>query len=136
MRRTVTTNRAGQSLVEFALLATVLFTLLIGIFEFGRAYYYYSAIVNAAQEGARYGSVTGVNTTAKRDAIISDVITSTVAVDVTSSNVTISCAGSCSSVGAGGQFTVSVGYTFTAVTPLVPSFQINGQSSMMIDHSP
>src|SRR5437867_972506 len=137
MRRTRPADWQGQALVEFAALASVLFMLLFGILEFGRAAYYYSAVVNGAQEGARYGIVTGVNTAAKRAAIVSKVISSTVAVDVDPSLVTISCPGNaCGSTGAGNLFTVTVNYTFTAVTPLVPSFMLSGHSMMMIDHSP
>src|SRR5438309_7192902 len=137
MRLTSQPNWQGQSLVEFAMLASMLFMLLFGILEFGRAAYYYSAVVNAAQEGARYGIVTGVNTAAKRTAIISNTVQSAVFVDLDPSLVTISCPGNaCGSVGAGSLFTVTVNYTFTAVTPLVPSFMLSGRSMMMIDHSP
>ena len=41
------------------MLASVLFMLLFGILEFGRAAYYYSAVVNAAQEGARAATAEG-----------------------------------------------------------------------------
>ncbi len=50
-------SQAGQSLVEFALLLPVLMLFLMVIFDLGRAAYYYSAINNAAREGARYGAV-------------------------------------------------------------------------------
>jgi Flp pilus assembly protein TadG len=50
-------SQAGQSLVEFALLLPVLVLFLMVIFDLGRAAYYYSAINNAAREGARYGAV-------------------------------------------------------------------------------
>jgi len=50
-------SQAGQSLVEFALLLPILVLFLMVIFDLGRAAYYYSAINNAAREGARYGAV-------------------------------------------------------------------------------
>ena len=43
----------GQDLVEFALIAPVLFLLLLGIMEFGVAVWHYNTIANAAREGAR-----------------------------------------------------------------------------------
>ena len=43
----------GQSMVEFALLSGVLFVLLMGIFDFGRAISAYISIAEAAHEGAR-----------------------------------------------------------------------------------
>ena len=47
----------GQTLVEFALILPVFLFLIVVIFDFGRAVYYYSTIHNAAREGARYGVI-------------------------------------------------------------------------------
>jgi len=47
----------GQSLVELALILPVFILVLVGILDFGRAFYAYNAISNAAREGARYGTV-------------------------------------------------------------------------------
>lgn len=49
----------GQSLVEFALVAPLFFTILFSIIEFGRAVYYVQMLNNAAREGARYAIVHG-----------------------------------------------------------------------------
>jgi hypothetical protein len=43
----------GQSLVEFALILPVFLLLLFGLFDMGRAVYYWSTINNAAREAAR-----------------------------------------------------------------------------------
>jgi Flp pilus assembly protein TadG len=43
----------GQAMVEFALLSVMLFTLVMGIFDFGRAIAVYINIAEAAHEGAR-----------------------------------------------------------------------------------
>src|SRR6266849_5804694 len=43
----------GQAMVEFALLASLLFLLVMGIFDFGRAISVYINIAEAAHEGAR-----------------------------------------------------------------------------------
>jgi len=43
----------GQAMVEFALLSGVLFLLVMGIFDFGRAIAVYINIAEAAHEGAR-----------------------------------------------------------------------------------
>ena len=50
-------SQVGQSLVEFALLLPIMVIFLMVIFDLGRAAYYYSAIHNAAREGARQGAV-------------------------------------------------------------------------------
>jgi len=46
----------GQSLVEFALISVLLFTLLLGIMEMGRFLFIFSQVSAAAQEGVRYGA--------------------------------------------------------------------------------
>jgi Flp pilus assembly protein TadG len=51
--RTLLRLRAGQSMVEFAVLAPIFFLLLLGTIDLGRAVYTYNAISNAAREGAR-----------------------------------------------------------------------------------
>ncbi|NPV08793.1 MAG: pilus assembly protein [Anaerolineae bacterium] len=47
----------GQTLVEFALGAILLFTVVFGIVEFGRVIYAYSVVANSAREGARFAAV-------------------------------------------------------------------------------
>jgi Flp pilus assembly protein TadG len=44
---------AGQSLAEFAILLPILMGVVIGIFEFGRAWNVDQVLTNAAREGAR-----------------------------------------------------------------------------------
>jgi hypothetical protein len=47
----------GQSMVELALTFTILMTLLAGTIDFGRAFFTWLALRDAAQEGASYGSI-------------------------------------------------------------------------------
>ena len=51
------TDDAGQSLVELALALPVLLLILLGLADFGRAFYYTTVITNAAREGAAYLSL-------------------------------------------------------------------------------
>ena len=53
MSRRPVTKDAGQSLVEFAILVPVLMGVVVGIFEFGRAWNVDQVLTNAAREGAR-----------------------------------------------------------------------------------
>ena len=46
----------GQSLVEFALALPLLLVILLGLADFGRAFYYTSAITNAARVGAEFAA--------------------------------------------------------------------------------
>lgn len=50
-------SKNGQSLIEMALLLPVLLLITVVTLDIGRAIYYYSAIYNAAREGARYAIV-------------------------------------------------------------------------------
>jgi hypothetical protein len=53
------TSEQGSTLLEFALVLTVLLTVLFGIMEFSRAMYAYHFLSNAAREATRYASVRG-----------------------------------------------------------------------------
>lgn len=46
----------GQSFVELSVLMTILLVLVAGVADFGRAYYTFLQMRDAAQEGASYGS--------------------------------------------------------------------------------
>lgn len=53
LRRPTDGRRRGAAIVEFALVMPVLFLLLIGIIEFGRALMVQQVLTNASREGAR-----------------------------------------------------------------------------------
>lgn len=53
MRKRFIQRRAGQSMVEFAILAPIFFLLLLGTIDLGRAIYIYNTISDAAREGTR-----------------------------------------------------------------------------------
>lgn len=57
MSRRLVRRDAGQSLAEFAILLPVLMGVLVGIFEFGRAWNIDQVLTNAAREGARLAVV-------------------------------------------------------------------------------
>ena len=65
--------RRGQATVEFALSSVVLVLLLLGLLDFGRAFYFAVRLQDAAREGARvgaqYNAATGVNPNLHDDAI-------------------------------------------------------------------
>jgi Flp pilus assembly protein TadG len=47
----------GQSMVEFAISAIVIILLLVAVADFGRAFFTYLSMRDAAQEGALYGAI-------------------------------------------------------------------------------
>ena len=57
--RTLRQNERGNELVELALVGTLLFTLVFGIMEVGRAMWIYGTVAHLAREGARYAIVRG-----------------------------------------------------------------------------
>ena len=50
-------RHSGQSLVEFALIFPIVFLLIAGFFDLGRAVFYYSSLSNAVREATRYAIV-------------------------------------------------------------------------------
>lgn len=52
-------DKEGQGMVEFALIFPILLLLVLGIFEFGRLIFIYSATATASREAVRYGSAAG-----------------------------------------------------------------------------
>ena len=52
----------GQSMVEFAMSAMIIFTLLVGVADFGRAFFTYLTMRDGAQEGAVFGSFCPLHT--------------------------------------------------------------------------
>ena len=47
----------GQSLIEFALLLPLLLLLIMGLFDIGRAIFYFAVLNNAVREGTRFAIV-------------------------------------------------------------------------------
>lgn len=54
-------DESGAAAVEFGLIATVVFMLMFGIFEFGQFYSQYQVYQGAAREGARVAAARGVD---------------------------------------------------------------------------
>ena len=59
--RSTLRSERGASMVEFALVAPLLFVLLFGIIEFGLILYDQAFITNASREGARYAAMYYIN---------------------------------------------------------------------------
>lgn len=96
MRNRPAPKQTGAALVEFALVVTILFLLLAGTYELGRAFAFYDALSKATRDGARFMSV------AKKATINSSSVSQAKSVVVaaanaakvpgfTSSNVVVTC---------------------------------------------
>lgn len=53
----------AQAMVEFAIVAPILFLMLFGIIEVGRMVFLYASVTNASREAVRYGSAVGYDDT-------------------------------------------------------------------------
>ena len=51
------TSQQGQSLLEFAMTLPLLLLIVLGVIEFGRAYFQYNTLSKAVRQGARYMSM-------------------------------------------------------------------------------
>ncbi len=113
----------GQELVEFALVLILFLVVLMVIFDMGRAVYYYSAIHNAAREGARHGitdpNAGNIQAFAQNVAVGLDIDP---VIGITEDTVT-----------------VSIDYVFVPVTPVLSLFAgensitLHSQATMQIE---
>ena len=124
----------GQSLAEFALILPMMLLVVMGIFDLGRGIYMYSAVHNAAREGARYGAIDHCNATAIQDAARS------VSGDLGSSFTIDTPLKVYSPDGQPERIVVTVRYNFQTVTPLIGSFlgsggniELVGQARQLIE---
>ena len=62
-------HQRGQALVEFALGITFLLILLVGVIDLGRAFFIYISMMDAAQEGAAYGSISPLDVSGIRQRV-------------------------------------------------------------------
>lgn len=129
----------GQALVEFALILPVLVLILMGVFDFGRAFFAYNAISNGAREGARYGVI-------YPDALDLDgppydentIQGKAVAQTFILDEVDVQVSGGASR---GQPITVTVTYGFHAITPVIgriigDPLTLRSSASMIIEQSP
>lgn len=136
----------GATLVEFAIVAPLLFILLFGVVEFARLGYAFSEVWTAAREGARYATVVGdedgngepnfVDCDGIEAAALSKVVIGTLStadVDITyltPLGTSRDCQGGTDptdggDIDTGTEITVSVSGTFNSVVPVIGQF-LNG----------
>lgn len=92
-------RQRGLAVVEFALVLTLLITLMAGIFEFGRAFWFYDALTKATRDGARLmavapkASLTTAVTggVAKTKTQVANAVTAAGVPSFTTANVSVTC---------------------------------------------
>ncbi|MDO8775847.1 MAG: pilus assembly protein [Burkholderiaceae bacterium] len=146
-------RQQGGVVVEFALILTLLISLIAGIFEFGRAFWYYDALTKATRDGARLMSVTdkatlntavtgGIALTKSQVAFaVADTVSGAGVPDFTTDNVEVTCLNAtyddatCTDGTAPGGVRVQiVGYTLT-IGQFIP-FLLGASSSYTAALSP
>jgi Flp pilus assembly protein TadG len=107
----------GQALVEVAIALPILLALLVGIFEFARAYNVQQVITNAAREGAREGvlpdkTTSDVQTVVTGRLADANISTATIAITPDPLDDTVK-------TGTAVSVQVSVNYTFVFIGPIL-----------------
>lgn len=113
--------RRGAAVVEFALVAPLLFLLVFGMIEYGRMVMVQQLLTNASREGARIGVLDG-STTADVSTTVSDYLANA---SVAGSTVTVA-PNPPSSAGFGEPVTVTVSVPFNQVSWLPAPLFLNG----------
>jgi PKD repeat protein len=142
---------AGQALVEFALVIPVMLLMLAIAIDFGRLFFSYIEITNAAREGAAFGAhqpanLTQIQTTAAQETSTQsqggeNAITVSTTCKDSGGTVLASCTlASGGASGAGNTITVNVDEPFTFFTPLigaiVPNLHLTtGSTAVVTDYA-
>jgi Flp pilus assembly protein TadG len=105
----------GQAVVEFALIVPILLLIVMGILDFGRVFYTYEALANAAREGARFCALHPGDANGTKARVAGEL-----GGRVTPDLAATSCP-SASTVAAGDPVSVSASATVDLITPLMGS---------------
>lgn len=125
----------GQSVVEFAMVVPVFLLLLLMAVDFGRLFYTYIQVSNAAREAAAFGATAPTNVAGMQSRAVQeknsqgqgevalDPVTTTCA---NAAGAPITCASAPGGTGAGNTLTVTAHQRFSFLTPLVNGFFSGG----------
>ena len=123
-------GQSGQTLVEFSLILPIFLLLLFALVDFGRGFYTWQVVTNAAREGARAAAVQSDSATVDQKLYgsfctawptASSCALDTTKITVTKTNI---------QGPRGAQATVAVHYNFSFVTPIGPLLALVGGSSV------
>ena len=106
---------SGQALAEVAIALPILLLMLVGIFEFARAYQIQQVVVNAAREGARQGVLQTVDV----DSVTNVVNRYLAGGSISGATIVLTGVGAAAAAGDVTTVQVSVPYTFSLIGPLI-----------------
>jgi Flp pilus assembly protein TadG len=131
----------GATLIETTLVMGVLLAIMFGVVDFGRAFYTYSFVANAARQGARWAIVRGANCTMLNDcnatsAELQTFVQSLSEGGTTASNITATLQYPNGNNSPGSVAEVTVSYPFKFMAPFVSSLTIpmSSTSEMVISN--
>ncbi len=106
---------SGQALAEVAIALPILLLMLVGIFEFARAYQIQQVVVNAAREGARQGVLQGVDVDSAT-AVVNRYLASG---SISGADIVLTGVGGAATAGDVTTVRVSVPYSFSLIGPII-----------------
>lgn len=110
-------DKRGQAMVEFAIVLPLLLILLIGVFEFGRAWNVYHAVTDAARLGARSAVVADPVTT--QDSVYAIIKRALRRASIDTTNTTITLTGWRAGSGTPATVNIQVPYQFVFLKPFM-----------------
>ncbi len=115
--RRIAQSETGQAMVEFALVAPLLMMLVIGVFEFGRAWNVYQVITEAARAGARAAVVADAGVT--QDSVVATIRQGLTRAGLNPSGANISLTGWRAGTGTPASVTIQYAYQFVFLRPFM-----------------
>lgn len=129
-------NDRGGTLLEFGLVMLVFCMFVFGVMDFGRAFYAYNFVNNAASRATRYAIVHGAESSTPVTATdIADYVKGIVPPDINPSDVDVSATWSPNN-DPGSNVRVQVSDNFHFTLPMLPTYglTLTGTSQMVISH--
>ena len=115
--RRIAKSETGQAMVEFALVAPLLMMLVIGVFEFGRAWNVYQVITEAARGGARAAVVADASVT--QDSVVGMIRSGLSRAGLNPDGATIGFTGWRAGTGTPASVTIQYAYRFVFLRPFM-----------------
>jgi Flp pilus assembly protein TadG len=120
---------SGQTMVELAIAASVLFVLLFAIIEMGIVIYDYNMVCSAAREAVRYAIVHPTDSSGIKNAAINS------APFLSTSNITVNTSVTDPNSATNKDAQVTISYPYTLQIPLVPSISLTLSSTSQMMRS-
>lgn len=121
-------TEAGQSLVEFTMILPIFLVLMFGLVDFGRAFYTWLLVTNAAREGARVAAVQADNSSI--DGRIYDSFCSSYPSECSLEPTKLTISKTNVQGVRGSAVTIDLAYNFEFVTPLGSILKLMGGSDL------